>query len=824
MVRGKNMLLLLFLIFLLLWGQGGVALGATKFCDIEGHWAQAAVEGLAEVGLLQGYGDGTFRPQAQITRGQFISLLVQAARIPESAYYPPTFSDVPVTDATLYRYVESAAHAGIIRGDGAKFYPDRPLEREQLAVMVIKALGEDVDADADVHSQLHQFDDAAAISPWARGAVARAVEMGILSGRVNKFAPQDTTSRAEAAVVVWKVWNLTRSQGTATDPAPEGDSLSIISPTQLCLNFAQPINTRSLDGNFNLLYRNTALSPGPVRHLEVVNSRQLILTVPELEPGEEYSLLIRDLRTAAGERLTDSGPLVYHFSLKNGQDAAHASGEALPPEAGEVKQVPGTNDRLEVVFSQPLDPKSAAVVANYQITLADDLTAEVEVKQADVQEDGQKVVLTLAEPLQYGIGYRYYISGVKDAQGDKMLPRADYFQGGWGTGDSLVAAVQILSATELEVTFARNVRQQYQPGNYGVVDVVSGNILPVVAVEEGSSTGSVRLFLGEKMTKGEDYLVSAGRGILDPQGNSLGTFTGRVTARFDLVPPRLKKIESLDSQRFRLIFDKEVERLLVDLPGYEFRVRLYGHIAIVELRDRQFALGSNYQLRLWADGREEAAATTSWQEATLQVVKEVKAPQVELVTAATSHQIKVQFDKPVAAAAAEDPDNYRLFGLEEGQGVYPIRADYDPATFTVYLTLPAGRALTNAPYYLEVQAIRDSMGNTVSTRSYGFYGVDTTPPQVHLPPLVNYKGYALVIADSESPGTDYLYGEAGAVESEVYVKAIVNGQTVAVRQAKKDGSFAKLPLGDLSGRNTITLEIIDSAGNYAQTTREYNFY
>jgi hypothetical protein len=98
-----------------------------------------------------------------------------------------------------------------------------------------------------------------------------------------------------------------------------------------------------------------------------------------------------------------------------------------------------------------------------------------------------------------------------------------------------------------------------------------------VAVEEGSSTGSVRLFLGEKMTKGEDYLVSAGRGILDPQGNSLGTFTGRVTARFDLVPPRLKKIESLDSQRFRLIFDKEVNGCLLICPAMNLE---FGYMAI----------------------------------------------------------------------------------------------------------------------------------------------------------------------------------------------------------------------------------------------------
>ncbi|MGB9803902.1 S-layer homology domain-containing protein, partial [Desulfofundulus sp.] len=120
------------------------------------------------------------------------------------------FSDVP-QNAWYAGMVGAAAKAGLVRGVAEhSFAPAQPITREQMAAMMVRLMarkGLDVTiGGASVSAILAGFKDAASISPWARNSVALVVREGIMKGRAAAgFTPAGNTTRAEAAVVLYRV-------------------------------------------------------------------------------------------------------------------------------------------------------------------------------------------------------------------------------------------------------------------------------------------------------------------------------------------------------------------------------------------------------------------------------------------------------------------------------------------------------------------------------------------------------------------------------------------------------------------------------------------
>jgi len=165
-----------------------------EFTDLSGHWAEENVKRLAGVGAAKGFEDGTFKPDRPISRAEFVALLVRVLGLSEKQGQP--FAD------TAGHWAEreiAAAHAhGIVQGYRATaFAPDDPITREQMAAIVVKALGR------EAKSADKSFADQAAISAWAREAVAAAAEFGLLTGTPgNRMKPQAPATRGEAATVI----------------------------------------------------------------------------------------------------------------------------------------------------------------------------------------------------------------------------------------------------------------------------------------------------------------------------------------------------------------------------------------------------------------------------------------------------------------------------------------------------------------------------------------------------------------------------------------------------------------------------------------------
>ncbi|MFD0677849.1 MULTISPECIES: S-layer homology domain-containing protein [unclassified Paenibacillus] len=171
------------------------------FLDMEGHWAKADVEQLTSKLLIKGKSDTRFAPQNQITRAEFAILLARGLGL--TASDTSKFVDIQSSD-WFAPAVGAAVKAGLIDGyEDSTFRPNANITREQMAVMITRAIaltGKKVNA---YPVRTPSFVDAPSISGWAKDAVARSVSMGIMNGVTDStFAPNDNATRAQAAVML----------------------------------------------------------------------------------------------------------------------------------------------------------------------------------------------------------------------------------------------------------------------------------------------------------------------------------------------------------------------------------------------------------------------------------------------------------------------------------------------------------------------------------------------------------------------------------------------------------------------------------------------
>ena len=177
---------------------------APLFDDILGHWGQADIQALAEKNIVSGY-DGKFYPDDNVTRAEFLKLLLAACGIsPDEA--TSSYPDV-ASDAWYAGYVQAAYNRGIIpaemTGDG--FKPNDAITREEMAVMLCNAASV---TGAGTEDDLNVFNDKDSISEWTRLYVARAVRAGILYGDdQGNYNPQQPCTRAEAAAIIKRLYD-----------------------------------------------------------------------------------------------------------------------------------------------------------------------------------------------------------------------------------------------------------------------------------------------------------------------------------------------------------------------------------------------------------------------------------------------------------------------------------------------------------------------------------------------------------------------------------------------------------------------------------------
>lgn len=169
---------------------------AGRTSDIKGHWAEGKIQDWLDEGLIRGYQDGSFRPDKQMTRAEFINLV--NASYNYTAETEISFTDVS-EDAWYYEAVSIARAAGYMNGYGDNtMRPQNPITRQEAAKIIATINQLEVNEDA-----ANAFSDVSSIAAWSKGYVGAVAAADIMSGYGDQaFKPVKQITRAEAVAAL----------------------------------------------------------------------------------------------------------------------------------------------------------------------------------------------------------------------------------------------------------------------------------------------------------------------------------------------------------------------------------------------------------------------------------------------------------------------------------------------------------------------------------------------------------------------------------------------------------------------------------------------
>ena len=194
----------------------------------DGYWAQAEIEKAVATGWVDGYPDGTFKPEKTITRAEFTKMILDAthltpgcetvewmvdnARTGEAPFgmsvYEPRLNDMNDHWLTTQGWTEAALYSGMVVPsdyNGGNFRPEKPIARYEIALMVTRALGQVIEAKLEEGLDL-SFTDNEEILDWMKGYVHMASKAGVVKGYPDgRFQPNKASTRAEAVVMVQRM-------------------------------------------------------------------------------------------------------------------------------------------------------------------------------------------------------------------------------------------------------------------------------------------------------------------------------------------------------------------------------------------------------------------------------------------------------------------------------------------------------------------------------------------------------------------------------------------------------------------------------------------
>lgn len=172
-----------------------------KAADTTGHWAESTIDTFVQLGVVSGYSDGTIRPNTDITRAEFVTILSKLFNV----HGTQSTAFVDTGDHWAKAAIEQFAAAGVISGYGAgEFKPNRVISREEMVVIVsrlvnLQAINKD--------STKGEFTDLQ--KAYAADAIKQAAQAGLIEGKgKNNFDPKAEVTRAEAFTVIMNMLKL----------------------------------------------------------------------------------------------------------------------------------------------------------------------------------------------------------------------------------------------------------------------------------------------------------------------------------------------------------------------------------------------------------------------------------------------------------------------------------------------------------------------------------------------------------------------------------------------------------------------------------------
>lgn len=178
------------------------------FKDTDKHWAKEQISVLSGKGVVNGRSKNSFEPNDDITRAEFTALITRMLGYDKEFSGSITFTDVDKSQ-WYYESVAIAYNNGLVSGKSSKnFDPDGKITRQEMTKIISNILKQKFDEEKNL-SGLNKFEDNGKIAFWAKNAVALSLREKIINGvSENKFAPNDNATRAQAAIILYRLYSL----------------------------------------------------------------------------------------------------------------------------------------------------------------------------------------------------------------------------------------------------------------------------------------------------------------------------------------------------------------------------------------------------------------------------------------------------------------------------------------------------------------------------------------------------------------------------------------------------------------------------------------
>ncbi|MEL3960202.1 S-layer homology domain-containing protein [Lysinibacillus endophyticus] len=423
---------------------------AAGFTDVENNGHAQAINALADQGIINGYPDGTFKPNKELTRSDVVKLLgkylvSKGYSVPADAKTKQRFNDVPVNykDQELVEYAALVKDAGVFQGSNNNLNASNKITRGQMALVVVRALDalNDTDlvsfvAEQDFEREVIDLDSA---SKEQQGAIDVLDFFDIT--KTPNYNPKSSTTRGQFASFLYRAINVELE-------VPEVE----LEVKDVVVVDAKTLNVTLSDDTTHVVTLEKAL--------EANKETEVTFTIDEKEYSAKVTYVVEAIKVES----------VKAINLK----------------------------QVAVTFNNEVDVESAENEANYALT--GDLTV------ADAKADGNTVVLTLAANAEQQASVELTVENVKDENGsvvEKTTKAVKFFD---ATAPA-VSSVEAIGPKTLKVNFSEPLKEapnfKLNNGTLAIVNTsfTAGDSEAILTLGTNLSEGSHSL----EVSGGKDY-------------------------------------------------------------------------------------------------------------------------------------------------------------------------------------------------------------------------------------------------------------------------------------------------------------------------------
>lgn len=192
------------------------AAASADYSDFPQNWSKDAMEFAVKNNFITGVSEDKIAPKAALTRAQLAAILSRAMKTGAGdVSVLDNFTDAD-KNAWYAGAMAKAVELNILYGDGDSIYPDRPVTRQELFAILVRAFS----VTGGDESTLASYNDAGSISSWAKAAISAMIAQGYASGYEDKtLRPAQQVTREEFAQMLYRMQEFYGSSAAADDKA-----------------------------------------------------------------------------------------------------------------------------------------------------------------------------------------------------------------------------------------------------------------------------------------------------------------------------------------------------------------------------------------------------------------------------------------------------------------------------------------------------------------------------------------------------------------------------------------------------------------------------